>query len=121
MIGSTRAIRVYARARPTDLRNGFDGLYGLVVNELGRDPLEGDIVLFVNRTRKSAKALLWDGTGLCIYAKRLSRGRFACLWRDPKAREVMLTHAELSLFLEGAKLEEMRGVSPRQIERKTAL
>jgi transposase len=50
--------------------------------------------------RKRAKVLLWDGTGLCIYAKRLERGRFACLWREASARVVRLTMSELQLFLE---------------------
>ena len=45
--------------------------------------------------RKRAKVLLWDGTGLCIYAKRLERGRFASLWRDADARSVRLTMSEL--------------------------
>jgi transposase len=58
----------------------------------------------VNATRKRAKVLLWDGTGLCIYAKRLEQGRFACLWRDADARVVQLTMSELQLFLEGSAL-----------------
>ena len=102
MIGTTRSIRVFARARPTDLRKGFDSLYGLVRTELGQDPLRGDLFLFVNRRRSSAKVLHWDGTGLCIYAKRLSKGRFSALWGDAVAGDaVKLTRAELTLFLEG--------------------
>ena len=54
MIGSTRAIRVFVRAVPTDLRKGFDGLYGLVCNEMGQDPLRGDLYLFMNARRTSA-------------------------------------------------------------------
>ena len=73
MIGSTRAVQVWARRVPTDLRNGYNGLYGIVKREFDRDPLSGDAFLFVNKRRKSAKVLLWDGTGLCIYSKRLSR------------------------------------------------
>ena len=64
-----------------DLRIGFDGLSALVTQELGRDPLAGDFFVSVNRRRKRTKVLLWYGTGLCIYAKGLERGRFACLWR----------------------------------------
>lgn len=115
MIGSTRALRVFARGRPTDLRLGFDGLYGLVRNELGRDPLDGDLFLFVNRTRKSAKVLLWDGTGLCIYAKRLSRSRFARLWGPTSGHELTLTHSELALFLEGSQLARILPLSPPEI------
>lgn len=116
MIGSTRAIRVFARSRPTDLRNGFDGLYNLVLSELGCDPLGGDLYLFVNSRRTSAKVLLWDGTGLCIYAKRLSRKRFSMLWRDAEeGRPLRMTQAELRLFLEGADVVPKLPISPPEI------
>ena len=112
MIGSTRQVSVWAYGAPADLRKGFDGLSGLVAEGLGRDPLSGDCYLFVNATRKRAKVLLWDGTGLCIYAKRLERGRFACLWRDAAARVVRLTMSELQLFLEGSALVGRVVLSP---------
>jgi transposase len=70
------------------------------------------LLLFANRTRKRAKVLLWDGTGLCIYAKRLERGRFACLWRAPAARVMRLTMRELQLFLEGSTLVGRVALSP---------
>jgi transposase len=66
VIGSTRQVAVWAYGAPADLRNGFDGLSALVGQGLGRDPLSGDCYLFVNATRKRAKVLLWDGTGLCL-------------------------------------------------------
>ena len=113
MIGSTRQVAVYAYSAPVDLRKGFDGLSALVVNDLGRDPLAGDFFVFANRTRKRAKVLLWDGTGLCIYAKRLEHGRFACLWRDPPpAAPLRLTMSELQLFLEGSALVGRVPLSP---------
>ena len=116
MIGSTRAVRVFARSGPTDLRKGFDGLYGLVLNELGQDPLRGDLFLFVNSRRTSAKVLLWDGTGLCIYAKRLSRNRFSKLWSGAEqGRTLQLTHAELRLFLEGADVVQRLPISPEEV------
>jgi transposase len=112
MIGSTRQVTVWAYGAPADLRKGFDGLSGLVSERLGQDPLSGDCYLFVNATRKRAKVLLWDGTGLCIYAKRLERGRFACLWRDATAMVVRLTMSELQLFLEGSALVGRVALSP---------
>lgn len=115
MIGTTRAVRVWARARPTDLRKGFDGLCGLVLRELGSAPLSGDCFLFVNRSRRSAKVLHWDGTGLCIYAKRLARGRFARLWDRETEGPLSLTQAELALFLEGAVLAGKMPLSPQEI------
>ena len=101
-----------AYGAPADLRKGFDGLSALVSQRLGRDPLSGDCYLFVNAPRTRSKVLLWDGTGLCIYAKRLERGRFACLWRDAEARVVRLTMSELQLFLEGSTLVGRVALSP---------
>jgi transposase len=83
-----------------------------VSQRLGQDPLSGDCFLFVNGTHKRAKVLLWDGTGLCIYAKRLERGRFTCLWRDATAPVVRLTMSELQLFLEGSTLVGRVVLSP---------
>ena len=83
------------------------------MNDLGRDPLAGDFYVFTNRTRKRAKVLLWDGTGLCIYAKRLEQGRFACLWREPStAAPLHLTMSELQLFLEGSAFVGRMPLSP---------
>ena len=116
MIGSTRRVRVFAYTAPTDMRKGHDGLSALVTTHLGHDPLSGDLYLFVARNRKRAKVLLWDGTGLCLYAKRLEQGCFAALWeRDRKPDDgdaVKLTTSELTLFLEGSQLIGRRSLSP---------
>jgi transposase len=113
MIGSTRNLRVWAYAAPADLRKGFDGLSALVRAQLKQDPLSGDCYLFTNRTRKSAKVLVWDGTGLCIYHKRLERGRFSALWdRVEETDALRLTMSELSLFLEGCRLVNRVELSP---------
>ena len=73
LIGSSRQLRVYAFAAPVDMRKGFDGLAALVREQLGHDPTDGSLYLFVSRNRIRAKVLMWDGTGLCLYAK--PRGR----------------------------------------------
>lgn len=119
MIGSTRSVRVFAYTRPADLRKGFDGLFGMVAGELGRDPLSGDCYLFVNRNRRRAKVLLYDGTGLCIYAKRLEQGAFACLWKSERivddASSLELTMSELALFIEGCEIVARKFLSPRAV------
>jgi len=113
VIGSTRQVAVFAYAAPVDMRKGFDGLSALVTQGLGRDPLAGDFYVFTNRTRRRAKVLLWDGTGLCIYAKRLEQGRFACLWRDSStSTPLQLTMSELQLFLEGSTFVGRTPLSP---------
>lgn len=66
--------------------------------------MSGEVFLFVSRHRIRAKVLHFDGTGLCLYVKRLERGRFAALWRDGAAGPVTLTVSELDLFLDGSTL-----------------
>lgn len=111
MIGSTRGQRVWAYGEAADMRKGFDGLSTLVRERLGHDPLSGDCFLFTNRTRTRCKVLVWDGTGLCLYHKRLERGRFAALWQ-PQGTTLQLTMSELSLYLEGCTLVSRVELSP---------
>ena len=117
MIGSTRALHVWAYAAPADLRKSYDGLDALVRRDLQRDPLSGDLFLFINRRRNRAKVLLWDGTGPCIYMKRLEQGRFAAPWRMIRDGRVELTASELALLLEGGKLVGKIPLSPQKIVR----
>jgi transposase len=105
VIGSTRRLSVYAYGLPCDMRKSFDTLAALVTGHMGRDLLSGDVFLFVGRNRRRAKALFFDGTGLCLFAKRLERGRFAALWkRDVPGAPVQLALSELALFFEGSEL-----------------
>lgn len=117
MLGTTRSVRAYAYPVPADLRKGYDGLYGLVKSGLGRDPLSGELFLFVNKRRDACKVLMYDGTGLCIFQKRLARGRFASLWRDD-ATAARLTASELALFIEGCDLVGRRALSPEVVVAK---
>jgi len=111
ILGTSRAVRVYAYPEPIDLRKGYDGLFGLVKQGLARDPLSGDLFLFVSKRRKGCKVLVWDGTGLCIFQKRLERGTFAAPWREDGVA-VRMTASELALFIEGCQLIGRRELSP---------
>jgi transposase len=107
-----RRVTVYAYAQPVDMRKGFDGLSALVTEGLHRDPLNGDVYIVVSRDRVRAKVLHWDGTGLCIYAKRLERGQFARLWRHEDDAPIALTVSELDLFLDGSTMVGRVTLSP---------
>ena len=113
IFGTNRTVRVWAYTRPADLRKGYNGLYGLVKQELGRDPLSGELYLFTNRRGNSCKILCWDGTGLCIFMKRLEEGTFARL-RPDDSGSVRLTPSELALYVEGCKLVGHHTLSPAE-------
>lgn len=104
MIGSTRQVRVFVHREPVDMRKHFDSLAALVVSGLKREPLSGDVFLFVGKTRRRAKVLYWDGTGLCLFAKRLEKGRFSAPWERLGSGPIEWTMSELSLFFEGSEL-----------------
>ena len=83
----------------TDLRRGFTGLSGLVQTGLALDPFAGHIFVFRGRRGDLIKLLWWDGDGLCLFAKRLERGRF--IWPQAIDGTVALSRAQLSMLLEG--------------------
>lgn len=118
MIGLTRAVRVFAYGAPVDMRRGFNGLAAMVEHEIGHDVLRGDVYLFVGRGCRRAKVLYFDGTGLCLFAKRLEKGRFARPWAREKGAAISMTLSELALFLEGGDLLERKIVAPPAFERK---
>ena len=99
MIGLPAGTKVWLACGVTDMRKGFDGLAALVQLSLHEDPFSGQLFVFRGRRGDRVKILWWDGDGLCLFAKRLERGRF--VW--PKATDgtVHLTQAQLSMLLEG--------------------
>lgn len=108
---------MWAYGKPVDLRKGYNGLVGIVENELKSDVMGGDYYLFVNIRRTGCKVLLWDGTGLCIFMKKLERGRFADLWSARDGAAVRLTSSELTLFIEGCALVGKKTLTPPAIMR----
>lgn len=115
MIGVNRKVQVFALGVPCDMRKQFDTLAALVTGQMGRKLTSGDVFLFVAKNRRRAKLLYFDGTGLCLFAKRLEHGRFAAVWEASRGATRELTMTELSLFLEGSLLVAKRNVSPRAI------
>ena len=108
MLGLGAATRIYVAVGSTDMRKGFEGLYGLVRNQLGLDPLSGHLCLFCNKGRNRLKVLYWDGSGLWICAKRLERGRFSWPSDGEHSARVTLSQEELSLLLGGIDLTRTR-------------
>ena len=98
MIPIPRGVRVWLATGRTDMRKGFDGLALIVQETLKRDPHSGH--LFVFRGRRGDLVSLWsDGQGLCLFAKRLERGRF--LWPSTADGMVTISTAQLGYLLEG--------------------
>ena len=105
MFGLGPATRVYVAVGATDMRKGFEGLYGMVRDQLGYDPLSGHLFLFANRQRTRLKILFWDCSGLWICAKRLERGRFRWPEAQPGETAVAMKQEELTLLVSGIELK----------------
>ena len=88
------------------MRKSFDGLSGLVRNELGRDPLSGEVFVFLNRSRTFIKLLHWESGGFVLYYKRLEQGTFSL--PEIKEQETLLQWPELVLMIEGIQVEKSR-------------
>jgi transposase len=99
MIALPAGVQVWLAAGETDLRKGFDGLAALIQLQLAEDPFSGQLFVFRGRRGDRVKILWWDGDGLCLFAKRLERGKF--VWPQATSGTVSLTAAQLSMLLEG--------------------
>lgn len=117
MFGLGPATKIYVAVDAVDMRKGFDGLYGLVRDQLGQDPLSGHLFLFSNRTRTRLKALVWDGSGLWVCAKRLEKGRFRWPVVEANQRSVTMRGEELAMLMNGLDLKQAK---PRNWFRRSA-
>ena len=99
MIPVPAGVRVWLAAGHTDMRKGFDGLAMLVQETLKRDPYDGQLFVFRGKRGDLIKLLWHDGQGMCLFAKRLERGRF--IWPATVGEAVTITAAQLGYLLEG--------------------
>jgi len=104
MLGFSSAQRYYLSRAAADMRKSYDGLGGLVRQGLGRDPLSGEVFIFLNRRRTQMKLLVWDRSGFVIWGKRLERGTFELPRSSEAGAGVVLSWEELVLILEGVRL-----------------
>lgn len=99
MIPIPSGVMVWLAVGKTDMRKGFDGLARQVQETLQDDPFSGHLFVFRGRRGDLLKVLWWDGQGLCLFAKRLEKGRF--VWPSPADGKVVITSAQLAMLVEG--------------------
>lgn len=117
MTGLGPRVRIFACREPTDMRSSYDSLAQRAKKVLGHDPFSGHLFLFVNKRRSSCKCLYYDGTGFIILSKRLDRGTFS-KFNPLYKKELVFTHPEFSLFLEGAQVNKRFIESPPRIRNR---
>jgi transposase len=94
-------VKVHLAFGCTDMRKGIDGLAMLVQGMLRQDPFSGHLFLFRGRKANLIKIVFWDGTGLCLFTKRLEQGRFQWPATCETGGTVMLSSSQLSMLIEG--------------------
>jgi len=92
------------------MRKGFDTLAALVQEHLGRDPLSGDLFLFLSRGKDRLKALAWEPDGFALWYKRLEEGTYRLPPHEPGSKGVTLRASELAMLLDGIDLKSVRRI-----------
>jgi len=108
VIGPSGTVKVLIATKPVDFRKGEEGLASLVKDQMRADPFSGTVFVFRAKRADRIKLIFWDGTGLCLYAKRLEDGQF----RWPKVQDgvMRLTAAQLGALLEGLDWRRVQAV-----------
>jgi hypothetical protein len=104
MLGFGAHQRYYIYKEAVDMRKGYDGLSGLVRNELGADPLSGDLYIFFNLSRRTVKLLVWDRDGFVLYSKRLECGCYEQLSGIIEGKTQLINYQHLIMLLSGISL-----------------
>jgi len=108
--GPSRPVRVLVATKPVDFRKGMDGLAALVQEYLKDDPFSGAVFVFRARRADRVKLVWWDGSGLCLFAKRLEQGAFR--WPAIEDGAIRLSAAQLAALIEGMDWTRVRSIEP---------
>jgi transposase len=119
MIGLDQKRLYYLYSGITDIRKSFDGLSGLVINEMKGQLLSGDVFIFLNRRRNMIKLLVWDRSGFVIYYKRLEKGTFEIPLSEGASAEI--EWSQLIMILEGIQLKSVNRRLRYAVPEKTAM
>ena len=99
--------RYHLYGKPTDMRKSFNGLSGLVRNKLERDPLCGEVFIFINKKRDKIKLLHYGGGGFTLYYKRLEKGQFELPVYDISEYSIKLDYAQMVMIIDGLSIENI--------------
>ena len=95
-------------SHPTDMRKSFDGLSGLVLNNLGYNPISGEVFIFINKSRDKIKLLHWQGSGYLLYYKRLEKGTFELPRYDASVGSITLSYAQMVMIIDGLSIKNLQ-------------
>ncbi|MGN7715305.1 IS66 family insertion sequence element accessory protein TnpB [Hyphomicrobiales bacterium] len=108
-----RRCKVFLASHPIDFRKGPDGLLSLV-RDAGSDPFNGSLYVFRAKRADRIKIVWWDGSGVCLYAKRLEKAQFC--WPRIGHNRIQLNHAQLMALVDGMDWKRVRSVAVKPPE-----
>jgi len=107
MFALTSSHKFHLYSQPTDMRKSFDGLSGLVQNNLGRNPCSGEVFIFINRRRDKIKLLHWQGISFTLYYKRLEEGSFELPKYDQSVGSIVLNYTQIVMIVDGLTIKNI--------------
>jgi len=110
------SFQLYSQA--TDMRKSFDSLGGLVQNHLGQSPMNGEVFVFVNKTRNKIKLLHWSGSGFVLYYKRLESGTFELPQYDLQSGSYQLNYTQMVMLIDGICIKNIQQKKQYKIPQK---
>lgn len=108
MFSLTSSLSYYLYRGHTDMRRSFDTLSGMIQQELRRNPMSGEVFIFISRQRNAVKLLHWEHGGFVLYYKRLERGTFEMPKFDPDDKSYRLKWTELMMMIEGISMTNIK-------------
>lgn len=104
-LGSTLVFQLYSQ--PTDMRKSFDSLCGIIQNNLGQSPTNGNVYVFINKPRNKIKLLHWSGNSFTLYYKRLESGTFEHPQYDLKTGSYRLSYPQMVMLVDGISIKNI--------------
>jgi transposase len=101
-------LKFHLYLRSTDMRKSFDGLSGLVQNQLGSNPCNGEVFMFINKSRDKIKLLHWQGGGFVLYYKRLEKGTFEIPRYQVSSGSLTLSYTQLAMIIDGLSIQNLQ-------------
>lgn len=95
-------------SQPTDMRKSFNGLSGIIINELGENPGSGDVFIFINKPRNKIKLLHRQGMGFTLYYRRLEEGTFEPLEYDREVGSIRLSYTQIVMLVDGLSIKNIQ-------------
>jgi transposase len=105
-LGSNLRFQLYSQA--TDMRKSFDSLSGIIQNELGESPTNGDVYVFINKRRNKIKLLHWSGSSFTLYYKRLESGTFEHPQYDIQSGSYCLNYSQMVMLVDGISIKNIQ-------------